>query len=157
MRVSIFLLTALLAIPVKGNVSDSINSDKSEQSTYQQTVPNHDTKLIQDHSIDSNKIPFRKENLFAEASLMRVLLVTIIGLLLVIFSVYVLKRFYFKQPLSDSTVQNIKLLAVKRLTPKLTLSIVQVNDKEYVLAQSGDNLVSLESSKMLNPTENEIN
>ena len=156
MRISILFLTALLVIPVKGDISDSKYSDISSQSTYQKTALNSDTENNSHQDIDSNKIPFRNESLFSQTSLIRILFATIIGILLVIIFVYILKKYYLKQPLTQFASQNIKLVAVKRLTPKLTLSIVQVNDTKYVLAQCGDNLVTLEASKAPIPTDNEI-
>lgn len=157
MRANFFLIVLLLATSVKADVSDRSNSDLSEQTVSQETVPNQGKKSLAELSVDSGKIPFKDGNILAETSLVRVLVVTVIGLVLVIFSAYILKKIYLKQPVSGSTGQNIKLVEIKRLTPKLTLFVVRVNDKQFVIAQSGDNLLSLDSSMVKASAENENN
>ncbi len=89
-------------------------------------------------------IPFRQQSVVPAATLIRVAVVTVIGLALVVGVAYGLKRFLSVQGRLPSGNSRMQLLEVRRLSQRLTLFMVQVDDKIMVLAQSGDQLLTLD-------------
>ena len=98
-------------------------------------------------SDDDNKIHFKQQDYITPSLILRLVLGIFFAVVAVLVVVFVLRKYNFgieKGVLSND--RNIKLLEVKRLTPKTVLFYVSVKDVHYLLAQSGDNLIVVDKS-----------
>lgn len=89
-------------------------------------------------------LPFRNESVIPTPTLLRVAAVMVLGLALAIAVVFILKRYLFARDLIGSGKHRMQLLEVRRLSPRLILFMVRVDEKTMVLAQSGERLVALD-------------
>lgn len=83
-------------------------------------------------------ISFKRDDTVSERTLVKVGVVTLFGVLLALAVLVALKKLLVKLPSAEGGENRIRLQVVKRLTPKLMLLIVHVDDKEYLIAQSGE-------------------
>ncbi|MEW8691966.1 MAG: hypothetical protein AB2535_12810 [Candidatus Thiodiazotropha endolucinida] len=74
---------------------------------------------------------------------MRVSIAIIIGLVLAVSVAYLIKRYLFVRNPIGSSEHRMQLLEVKRLSPRLMLFRIRIDDKTIVLAQSGEQLTEL--------------
>jgi flagellar biogenesis protein FliO len=92
-------------------------------------------------------LPLRKDGVIPQGTLIRVSIAIFIGLVLAIVGAYLLKRYLFARNPLGSSDQRMQLLEVKRLSPRLTLFRVCIDDKTIVLAQNGEHLIELDPAK----------
>jgi len=94
------------------------------------------------------KIQFRQQDYITPSLILRLILGIFFSVVAVLTVVYFLRKYNFGIEKSvSSSDRNIKLLEVKRLTPKSVLFYVSVKDVRYLLAQSGDNLIVVDKSR----------
>ena len=92
-----------------------------------------------DHAdLSSEVIPFKDDNIVTEKKLIKVAIVSILGVLVAIVVLASLKKFLIKLPVATGVEDRVRLQNIKKLSPKLTLMIARVDDKEYLISQSGD-------------------
>jgi flagellar biogenesis protein FliO len=108
------------------------------------SMPESTTSSIQE---PTPGLPLRKDGVIPQGTLMRVSIAIVIGLVLAIVGAYMLKRYLFARNTLGSSDHHMQLLEVKRLSPRLMLFRVRVNDKTIVLAQSGEQLIELDPGK----------
>ncbi len=101
-------------------------------------------------------LPLRREGVIPQGTLIRVSLAIIVGLVLAIVIAYLLKRYLFARNQLDSSGHRMQLLEVKRLSPRLMLYRVRVEDKTIVLAQSGERLIELDPANAFEPRQEAI-
>lgn len=101
-------------------------------------------------------IQFKEDSVLSEKTLLKVGLVSLFGVLLAVAALVVTKKYILKIQSGTNLNLKIKLVAVKRLTPKLMLLVAQVDDKEYLIAQSGEHLNVLPHSNN-NPENSDAN
>ena len=85
-------------------------------------------------------IPFKQDDTVNEKTLIKVAAVSVFGITMVFVVLGVLKKYQSKLAGGADASERICLQTVKRLSPKLILTIARVDDKEYLIAQSGDRL-----------------
>ncbi|MES9990008.1 MAG: hypothetical protein ABW077_19075 [Candidatus Thiodiazotropha endolucinida] len=85
----------------------------------------------------------RKDGVIPQGTLMRVFIAIIIGLVLAVSVAYLIKRYFFARSPIGLSEHRMQLLEVKRLSPRLMLFRVRIDDKTIVLAQSGEQLTEL--------------
>ncbi|MCG7977056.1 MAG: hypothetical protein G8D89_12965 [gamma proteobacterium symbiont of Clathrolucina costata] len=88
-------------------------------------------------------LPLRKDGVIPQGTLVRVSIAIIIGLVLAVSVAYLIKRYLFARNPIGSSEHRMQLLEVKRLSPRLMLFRVRIDDKMIVLAQSGEQLTEL--------------
>lgn len=88
--------------------------------------------------VNTQAIPFKKNEVFSEKNLLRTGIVSMLGVLVAFGVLIVIKRYVVNQPAGVTDMNCINLRAVKRLTPKLMLFVVCVDNREYLILQSGD-------------------
>ena len=101
--------------------------------------------------VSESSIPFKQVPSTPQGTYSRVAtaLVVIIGLSLLV--IFVLRRQLVKRGLlSDSNDVRILVSASKRLTPKLNVFLIEVDNKSYLLAHSGNNI------QMINHDSNRV-
>ncbi|WP_316369609.1 hypothetical protein [Candidatus Thiodiazotropha sp. CDECU1] len=92
-------------------------------------------------------LPLRKDSVIPQGTLLRVSVAIVIGLILAIAVVYLIKRYIFARTPIGTSDQHMQLLEVKRLSTRLMLFRVRVDDRTIVLAQSGEQLIELDPNK----------
>jgi flagellar biogenesis protein FliO len=155
MRTSFFLILVILWIPAQAQNSDSAIektgksiglSVKEQDASLDENI---DFNPINSRSESSQGLPFRKDSVIPPKSLARVTIAVLIGLGLAITAVYFLKKYLFARNHMGSGSHRMQLLEVKRLSPRLILFMVEIDKKTVVLAQSGEQLVTLDPNKAL--------
>ncbi len=92
-------------------------------------------------AVSDQAIPFKKPSQSPSESAGRIGLVSLLSIALSLVAVIALKKvLQRKGVISDTPGARISVEDTKRLTPKLTVFLVKVDDIDYVLAQSGDEL-----------------
>jgi hypothetical protein len=91
-------------------------------------------------------VPFRKGPVLSAASLVRVAAATAGGVLLVWVATLALRRTVFAGNAKGVAQRRIRVLETRRLSPRTTLTLVRVGDREVLLGQSGDRLVRLHAA-----------
>lgn len=91
------------------------------------------------------RIPYKSSSEEDSAGLgIRVLGGFVLVALIALASIYVLKRFFPSLYVhSAGGSRRIQVLEIRRLTPKLTLFLIDVDGGQLLLAQSGDHVVKL--------------
>lgn len=89
-------------------------------------------------------IPYKDTRPASGASYMRVVVVFIFVMACVAGVAYAMARSPLRKKLSVLQGKRIRVIETKRLFPKVQVSLVAVDDKEYVLAQSGDGVAFVE-------------
>lgn len=92
-------------------------------------------------------LPLRKESVIPTHTLIRVVVAVVLGLVLAIALAYLLKRYLFARNLMGSGSHRMQLLEVRRLSPRLVLFMVRIDEKTMVLAQNGEHLLALDPAK----------
>ncbi len=119
----------------EGPLKPRSKSDVSENMPLGPTIPT---------GTPPQGLPFRTESVVPTGTLTRVVLVTLVGLALVFVAVYFLKGYLFRNNRFSTENSRMQLIEVRRLSQRLTLFMVRVDDKTMVLAQSGDQLLTLD-------------
>jgi multidrug resistance efflux pump len=92
---------------------------------------------------NATEIPFRENDFFAKGFLARVIIVTMLGIALVLMVVWMLRRFLFRNLPSAMGASSITLIDFKKLTPRMSVYVIEVDQKRFTLVESGDSLVHL--------------
>src|SRR4029077_7248607 len=100
------------------------------------------------------KIPFKKRDDSMGGVVARVVGGLVIVVIVGVGAVFLLKRYFpsFYHPTSAGAAR-IKLLEVRRLTPKTTLFLVEVEGRQLLLGQSADRIVTLHESSVASASE----
>jgi flagellar biogenesis protein FliO len=149
----IFFVLSLGSLGLWASVEVDLTAPAVVKVTDRADIVNPAPTLQQGANASAQKLPLRKDSVIPQKTLIRVLIAVIIGLILAFAIAYLLKKYLFVRDLLGSDEQRIQLLEVRRLTPRLTLFMVRVDDKTMVLAQSGERLVALDSAKSFNARE----
>lgn len=92
---------------------------------------------------ERNGIPFKEDQAYERGLLGRVMLTTTFALGLAVAAAWLIRRGILRKLPLPTGASTIRLREYKRLTPRLTIYVVEVDDKRVVLAQSGDHLIEL--------------
>ncbi len=96
-------------------------------------------------TITEQPIPYRSRSMVSGDSLARLSLAVGLGISLVVLSIWVIKKIQHKSLDENSKRKKIRLIDMRRITPKLTLMIIEVEKKTYVLAQNNENVVRIDA------------
>ena len=91
------------------------------------------------------KIPYKPQAGPGTASLIGQTLLVLAGVIALAFAgVYAIKRYMpFVAGYADKGQRRIQVLETRRLTPRSTLFLVELDEKVFLIAQSGDRIVNL--------------
>ncbi|MES9851122.1 MAG: hypothetical protein ABW170_04740 [Candidatus Thiodiazotropha sp. L084R] len=131
------------------SLNKSLVIDPPKSTSIENDHRNNVEKLNNSESISSEHdlskgVPYRKDPVISGDTLTRVLAAIVIAIIIIIAVVYALKKFLFARDYLTIKDNRMQLLDIKRLSPRLTLFMVRVDDKTMVLAQSGDRLLTLD-------------
>ncbi|MEJ1357614.1 MAG: flagellar biosynthetic protein FliO [Candidatus Sedimenticola sp. (ex Thyasira tokunagai)] len=94
---------------------------------------------------EDDVIPYRSNEVTNSDSLARLSVAIGVGLFLVALSVWVIKQLQNKRLGKSFGGQKISLLETRRITPKMSILLVEVGRKTYVLVQNSDTVVSIDA------------
>jgi flagellar biogenesis protein FliO len=143
----IILLVALAALGTWSSVAADEHGPNSLQPKESTTLKKTTSTQQKNTHNPSQELPLRKDSVIPHRTMIRVLIAILVGLVLAFALAYLLKKYLFVRDLMGSGGQRMQLLEARRLTPRLTLYMLRIDDRTIVLAQSGERLVSLDPSK----------
>lgn len=88
-------------------------------------------------------VPFRDEPALSSATLWRVAVATAGGLLLVWLAASALRRYGFSALSPPAEPRRIRVLETRRLSPRATLVLIRLDEREILMGHAGDRLVVL--------------
>ena len=100
---------------------------------------------------NGKSIPYKTEKKSFGGLALRTAIVFVFVIALVVAGLYILGRYFpgltvNVRPIQGAQAQRLRVIEIKRLTPKTTLFVVEYDKKTLLLGQSGDSLVLLDSS-----------
>ena len=109
-------------------------------SIAEEQVP--DVTAEQNSSVE--RIPYKTDSSQENVSFGRLIGVMFLLLLVAAAVIYILRYSNFAGKITGQLSKNIDLLEFRRLSPKLTVYLVAIEAKKYVITQSGDHTCILE-------------
>ena len=98
--------------------------------------------LAQDDAVGD--IPFKQDDVYSYGFLGRIVLVTLLCLALAVAIVWVLRRFLFSGVVGPgATGESIQLRSFRRVTPKLSVYVLDIEQQRVAVVQSGEALVHI--------------
>ena len=96
-------------------------------------------------------IPYKTEKNNFGGLVLRTAIVFVFVIALVVAGLYLVGRYFpglnvNLRPIQGAQAQRLRVIEIKRLTPKTTLFVVEYDKKTLLLGQSGDSLVLLDSN-----------
>ena len=88
-------------------------------------------------------LPFREDEVFASRFLLRVLLVTALGVAVAIAAAWGLRRYFHRVLPTSGSDAEIKLVSFRKLTPRMSVFVIEVDRHRFALVESGDSLVQV--------------
>lgn len=101
-------------------------------------------------------IPYRQDQVIPPATLSRVLLAILLAILVGFISIAILKKYLFGMHFKENKIQRIKLIEARCLSPKLSLFLVQVDNTDILLVQTGEHVVSLTVGEEIKSTQQAV-
>lgn len=96
----------------------------------------------QDNAIGD--IPFKQDEVYSYGFLGRIILVTLICLALAVAVVWVLRRVLFRDVVGASgTGESIQLRNYRRITPKMSVYVLEIEQQRVAVVQFGEALVHI--------------
>ena len=103
----------------------------------------------------SESIPYRQDQVIPPAAVSRIVVALLIALVVGVIGILFLKKYIFQQHTTGVDGKKIQVLETRRLSPKLVMFLLQVDQHRVLLAQHGDSIVTLELGKNENKSSNE--
>jgi len=102
-----------------------------------------------------SSIPYKTDGVADASMLFRVFISLLLVLALGVAALVLFKKYYLKVTITG--LSRITLIELKRLSPKLTIYRVGIDENEYVIAQSTDHLVVLDKTQKHDPQTTDKN
>jgi flagellar biogenesis protein FliO len=102
------------------------------------------TRLLYAQETGTGDIPFKQDDAYSYGFLGRVMLVTLICLGLAVGVAWVLRRTMFRGSANlTGTGESVQLRDHKRLTPKISVYVLEIDRQRVAIVQSGDALLHI--------------
>ena len=89
-------------------------------------------------------IPFKQEDVYSYGFLGRIILVTLICLAVAVAVLWVLRRFLFRNGVgSGGAEDSIQLRSHRRISPKLTVYVLEIEQQRVAIVQSGEAMIHI--------------
>lgn len=88
-------------------------------------------------------IPFKSEGPSFVAMLAKLLVGTVVGIGLAVAAGYAIKRGFYQIQQTGQIKTRITVREAKRIAPRMTVFIVNIDEQEHKIVQSGDQLIEL--------------
>ncbi len=92
-------------------------------------------------------IPYRQDSVLSPATLLKVLLAAVFAIGFAIVIIFVLKKYLYNTMLENEKGRRIHLIEAKRLSPKLSLFLVEIDKQPVLLSLCGDSVDILSLGK----------
>jgi len=134
-----FVFVCAIAVSFSALASDS--SSVKAVDTVDKSVPRAAGAAAPSIVPKSESVPFKKEGVITAGLLVKLMFGLFFSVLLGAAAVYFLKKYYFGLGQAGTADgKNIRLVEVKRITPKSTLIHIEFKGKQFLLAQTGEQL-----------------
>jgi flagellar biogenesis protein FliO len=100
------------------------------------------------------EIPYKKDASGGSTVLLKAIIVMVLLLGVAGGALFLVKRSVLARKLGISDAKFIKLVELKRLSPRLSIYLLAVDNRHYLLAQSGDSLSIVEHKVLNDPANN---
>lgn len=112
-------------------------------------APNIDTHTP-DTPLEKKELLFKNNSSFSFSIIIKMIVVSLLLLGAAYGLLYAIKRYGYGTPLlTGNSSQRIKLLEIKRLSPKSSIILVQIDDYTFAIAQYQDQLIQLDQQRHL--------
>jgi hypothetical protein len=108
------------------------------------TVANTQNDIALQEQPDNN-IPYRDGEILGGDSIVRLALAVVIGVSFVVLATWGMRKIQHNLSGENGKTKKIRLIETRRITQKLTLMIIEVGNKTYVIAQNGENIVRIDA------------
>ena len=88
-------------------------------------------------------IPFREDEIFASQFLLRVLLVTALGVAIAVAAAWALRRYFHRVLPTSGSDAEVRLVSFRKLTPRMSVFVIEVDGHRFAVVESGDSLVQV--------------
>lgn len=101
-------------------------------------------QLVQAQDNAIGDIPFKQDEVYSYGFLGRIILVTLICLALAVAVVWVLRRVLFRNLVGpDGTGESIQLRSHRRITPKMSVYVLEIEQHRVAVVQVGEALIHI--------------
>jgi len=104
----------------------------------------------------STAIPYKTAAGPEDGIMIKIVLSFIFVSMLGYFIVLVIKKYYYGKPFYTKSISKLNILEVKRVSPRLTLFRIEINDKDICLAQTDNALIILDRVELDSHHEEDI-
>lgn len=96
-----------------------------------------------------SSLPFKHETTDIGSQLYKTIVVFLLVILLAYVVIFLIKKYYLQRQISKQTdASHIKILSRKYLARNLSIIMLQINNKQYSLAQTHNELILLEKETL---------
>jgi len=101
-------------------------------------------RLLQAQEDTIGNIPFKQDDVYSYGFLGRIILVTLICLALAVAVVWILRRVLFRNLVGpDGSRESIQLMSHRRITPKMSVFVLEIEQHRVAVVQVGDALIHI--------------
>jgi hypothetical protein len=98
--------------------------------------------LAQENAIGD--LPFKQDDVYSYGFLGRIILVTLVCLAVAVAVLWVLRRFLNRNVVGPGgTADSIQLRSYRRISPKLTVYVLEIEQQRVAIVQSGEAMVHI--------------
>ncbi|HHJ13935.1 MAG TPA: hypothetical protein ENJ79_06090 [Gammaproteobacteria bacterium] len=98
---------------------------------------------VENQAAETQAIPYRKDSVIQPATLVRVLGVALAAIALAAGIIVWLRKYLYASGFQARGGPGITLLEARRLSPRLSLFLVEVDARRFLISQSGESVVVL--------------
>ena len=93
--------------------------------------------------VAEESMPFREDEIFASQFLLRVLLVTVLGVAIAVAAAWALRRYFHRVLPTSGSDAEVRLVSFRKLTPRMSVFVIEVDRYRFAVVESGDSLVQV--------------
>jgi flagellar biogenesis protein FliO len=102
-------------------------------------------------SESTESLPYRQDSVVAPATITRLVMAVLVALVIAVISILFLKKYLFVFDGKRQGERRIRLIEAKRISPRLFLFLVQVDEQTILIAQNGENVVTMNTAVSAGP------
>lgn len=91
----------------------------------------------------SEPIPFREDDVLARGLLMRVLWVTLLGIVVALAATWLLRRFLHRSLPDHKDQASISLVSFRKLAPRISVFVIDIDGERFAVVDSGSSIIHI--------------
>jgi hypothetical protein len=91
----------------------------------------------------SEPIPFREDDVLGRGLLMRVLWVTLFGIVVALAATWFLRRFLHRSLPDHKDQASISLVSFRKLAPRISVFVIDIDGERFAVVDSGSSIVHI--------------